>query len=358
MTFSLRNHFMKCTNYLGQSNVVIVSVLLILFGYHVTLGSTRLYGNIVKLKNYSSETDSANRRKQGSAIKFSDADLKNVSYPNLESLPDLIIFRKSKKTGSSSMVTEIIREIIPLGYNPIYDWGPETNWKVRLEAVKPKRSKIIVLEHNDVVRSDFPGGKVIIIDTIRDGYKQVTSYCRHFGRVKTCGSEMEECLRTRSTRSQVRYRWASRSKEDRDTYIDLPLSSAHPLLSSKVLKTFFPNVSLNTRNWNVRNTTCPEIPNLRYIYSSLYSDLEEQVQSLRRRMLIIAGYPYKDLGRNISIEEKMDAAERIEGTKMVHVLQRNKTELSRFSDSHLKLMYDIPYWRRNATKDLEIYYKS
>lgn len=216
------------------------------------------------------------------------------------------------------MLDELIRELPSLGYFTLYDPSPELIWKVRLEAVKPNPRRLFIAEHNGITRSDYRGRYVIIIDTIRDGYQQMTSYCRYVQNTSMCNHDLVRCLQRNDSIKQNWYRWAGKGSEDEDTYIDLPLSSAHPHLSAAVFKSIFPTATIRLKRYNVWNSACPENKLLRDVYSKLYSELDRQVVMLKRRMLTIAGYPYRLHAHTHvhSIDDLLDAANTIEGSRI------------------------------------------
>lgn len=242
-----------------------------------------------------------------------------VNGSGLQQWPELFIFRRTKKTGSSSMMNALMDALQPLGYYAPPHMEPELEGAIRNEFRRKHPRRTMVLHHNSLTRNVHPARRAVIADTIRDGYKHVTSYCRYIKHVKTCnGSDMEECLRSSSTLRQNRYRWAFRPREDLDTYIDLPLSSAHPALSTTVLRTVFPNVTLHVHHYNVRDLACSDDSPMRVVYDQLYLDLELQVEKLRRRLLVVAGYPYvvdPKVRENVTLVDMIDAAERLERLK-------------------------------------------
>lgn len=270
------------------------------------------------------------------------------------SLPDLFIYRRTRKTGSSSMLTALLAELQPLGYTPLYlEQGEEMDAIVRNEWFHPTSRRLFIAEHNHITRSYHPRrDAVVIADTVRDGYDQITSYCRYVQKVRKCsGEEMLECLRNENTTLENRYRWAGREMEDDDTYINLPLSSAHPALSTTVLRTVFPNVTLEMSMFNVKRSACDRVEETEGVYRELYTELEEQVRRLRQRMLVLAGYPYKvdkRYGDSIGIEDMMKEANRLEAEK--HEMEDfKKYKVSRkrgYSESHHELIRTMKHWTK------------
>lgn len=267
--------------------------------------------------------------------------------------PPLFIYRRTKKSGSSAMLDALIHTLKPYNYTPLYFTGSTMKAVVRAEGFSASPRRLLVAEHNTITREDYPLGHAIIADTVRDGYEQVTSFCRYVTKVKTCDQDMLECLNSEEAKSQNRYRWAGRQKEDADTYIDLPLSSAHPALSTTILRRVFPNVTLYIDNWNSANSKCPELPILRNEYFRLYSQLDQQVETLRKRMLVLAGYPFKDDSvlrgdvdekYSISFDEMLSAAE-AEERKKYDITDSAKKRYG-FSDVHQSLISEIMVWSR------------
>ena len=240
-----------------------------------------------------------------------------VVPPNL--VPDVVIFRKTKKTGSTSGLDAIMRGLILEGYIVLHNHSNVMEDIVRAEAHRPSPRKLFVAHHNAISRAHTGNLFTVITDTVKDGFQQMTSFCRYFSKVKECDSdEMRACLR--SWKGQNWYRWAGRRKEDSETYIDLPLSSAHPALSTTVFRRVFPNITLDFPRNNALGSSCEEIPSIRKVYDEIYSELDLQVLKLRKRMLTLAGYPSEVQG--YSIVQLLDAAERAEQTK--YNLSRHK----------------------------------
>lgn len=290
--------------------------------------------------------------------------------------PALLIYRRSMKTGSSSMCEALLQALQPRGYVTLSYKPPQlrtvlhhlyvrndltsltlssardgrpvdpsqtvrnkfasafsaqfsSNESRRVRTVDDDAAftpRVLLVQHNDFVKSVHPDRDALIIDTFRSGYEQITSFCTHMQRVPSCDDieAMQDCLLSNVSRAQNWYRWAGRRAEDDDTYIDLPLSSAHPALSTTVFRTVFPGAILNISIYNHRGSTCLEHEALKQIYNEYYSELESQVQTLQHRMLLIAGYPTvvskKGLGKNypkkmFSYRDMLDAAEREERRK-------------------------------------------
>lgn len=260
-------------------------------------------------------------------------------------IPELFVFRRTKKTGSSSMLTALLQQLEPYGYHALYyNRGEEMDAVVRNEFLRPSPRRLLIAEHNQVTKAFHPERSVVIADTIRNGYEQMTSYCRYVRNIRTCDSALESCLNSSDALMQINYRWGNRSEEDEDTYIDLPLSSAHPALSTTIMRTVFPNVTLDISRFNVRDSACPEVAQLRNIYNELYGGLRHQVKKLKKRMLVIAGYPYyadPNFAKNISLDRMLDEADRIERTKY-ELSKVSKT--IEYSDPHKNLMKMMKHW--------------
>lgn len=270
--------------------------------------------------------------------------------PNKYTPPPLFIYRRTKKSGSSSMLASLLPQLVAMNYVPFYYHRGEMDFAVRNEFIRANPRNLFIAEHNRIVRSHHPKGHAIIADTVRDGYEQMTSFCRYVQKVKSCNSELIKCLRSEATQRQLLYRWAGRESEDNETYIDLPLSSRHSALSTSVLRTVFPNITINIHtDYNRKFSTCPERLNIRTVYNELYADMEEQIDILRRRMLIIAGYPFtvdKSYTGTISIKEMMDAADALERKKYPDIGKPIKSgkRTSGYSDVHLNLRASTRKW--------------
>lgn len=283
--------------------------------------------------------------------------VKLATREHSESIPDLFIYRRTKKSGSSSMLTELLQILVPLGYEPLYLNKLPMDVVVRHEFMRQNPRRLLVAEHNDISRQHHPHKHAVIADTVRDGYAQITSYCRYVAHVENCDAEIINCMRSNTTLKQVTYRWAGRAQEDEDTFIDLPLSSGHPALSTTVLRTVFPQVFVREAMYNVKSSSCADVPDIRKVYDSLYKQLDAQVLMLRRRMLQIAGHTdlvRKSKETNVSMDALLEEAERRERNRHSEIdfnLQSNSTG---YSDLHHELILSMRHWSINANSELFI----
>lgn len=280
-----------------------------------------------------------------------------AGWPGADNSPRLFIFRRTKKTGSSSMLTALAEALNPLGYEGIYVPAETMNVHVRNEYKRPNPRRLLISEHNRVTKAFHPTRSAVIADTVRDGYEQMTSFCRYVKKVPTCDDRLIECLRSKGALGQQTYRWAGREEEDEDTYIDLPLSSAHPALSTTVFRTVFPNATLDIQAYNVANSTCPESRELRSVYQSLYQSLDRQVLVLRRRLLVIAGYPPKvpKSHSNYTTSDLLDAAEKMEREKYGDELSEETIATRKESIIHKNLRnVDFMVWDVSSDGSLRV----
>lgn len=310
------------------------------------------------------------------SLSLSRPDMLNMSYP------ELFIFRKSKKTGGSSMINALMDALEPLGYVPLPKKRDEMDISVRNEYVRPSPRRLMLVQHNKVTRAHHPRRRAVIADTIRDGLPQVLSYCRHMRAVQDCfGPAMLKCLRRRASH-QLAYRWARRDREDEDTYIDLPMSPAHPALSTAVLRTVFPKIPpLRILRYNDRGLGCEK--ELRtaslneteqhgkeavlQMYHELFGPLDGQIDDLKRRMLSVAGYPVlvrethggaarESVAQGKMLSKVVDEAERIEAQKdyagwagdQQHEMFEGKSERV------LDLLAGVLKWKRRSTGGLAL----
>lgn len=239
---------------------------------------------------------------------------RNLEHGSVSALPDVLIFRRTRKTGSSSMLEQLLKVANQHHYTPLYESGIHLRTLVKAEnsATNPKR--VFVAEHNSISRADVGNRRAVIVDTVADGYKQITSFCRFVPkvRVRDCEQGLEECLQGKIALSENWYRWAGRENEDAETYIDIPLSVEHPALSTRVFRRVFPDAVLDVRKLNVANSSCDESSRLRSIYNELYRELDRQVKILQLRLLVLAGYPMAKENSSISTAELLEAAEQME----------------------------------------------
>lgn len=331
-----------------------------------------------------------------------------INHDSRESLrqlhfPSLLIYRRTMKTGSSSMREALLQALQPYGYNTLpykskdlqvvlrhlfvrkdlidstssvasrsrlsktsgisnisHFFSVPQNYFARTEKDLPAQEnvlsspRVLLVQHNDITKSVHPTRDAIIVDTFRPGYAQITSFCTHIQRVSSCSDlpSMEACLLSNVTKAQNFYRWAGRSAEDCDTYIDLPLSSSHPALSTTVFRTLFPDTILNLNIYNQRGSTCPEHERLKRIYDEHYTELENQVRSLQHRLLVIAGYPTmisrttfgsKWQRQNFTYEDMLDAAESEERQKYPE-LNINLSNVKEASQEIQNFQGDLKRW--------------
>ena len=186
---------------------------------------------------------------------------------------DVVMFRKTMKTGSTSALTAILESLLPKGYFALHNETLVISDIVRGEVLSPSPRKLLISSHNNISREHTGNLFTVIIDTVKDGFDQMTSYCRYIRKVKDCESEeMTNCLRSAVSQNQNRHRWTGRRREDTQTYIDLPICIAHPALSTTIFRRVFPDVTLDFPHINVRGSACDELTSLRKFYDELYAD--------------------------------------------------------------------------------------
>lgn len=284
--------------------------------------------------------------------------------------PPVFIYRRTKKTASSSMLTALIDVLSPYQYVPLYHIPEEISHVVRRESrivLLHNRRRLLVAQHNHLRRSIHPQSNAIIADTIRPGYEQITSFCRYVKNLSKCDDDlMLSCLKHPATISQITYRWAGDNVESSDTYIDIPLSSAHPALSTTVFRSFFPltpqqianrtSPLLDIQYFNVHNSTCPEIPSIKKLYDQLYVQLDKDIDRLAHRLLVLAGYttiidPSLEKDK-LSMFDLLDAAERLEKdrinwTQYFPDSHTESTVSKQMSDTHQALNAQLSKWVRH-----------
>lgn len=247
------------------------------------------------------------------------SELTNVIPEWTRSLPELFIFRRTKKTGSSSMMAAFLDTLPSFGYVPLNRGEADVEIPLRHELVRTRGRRLMLVRHNHITRDVHPTRSAVIADTIRDGFERMTSFCRYIQHFESCDlSVIAECWRSNYTTAEIKYRWAGRQSEDSDTYIDLPLSAAHPGLSTSVMRSVFPGILLHIQRYNVKDSNCAETPELRALYQELFPHLDAEDNNLRKRMLIISGYPvdtHTQVGRKMNMTEMLDAAELLEQEK-------------------------------------------
>lgn len=261
-------------------------------------------------------------------------------------LPEVIIYRRTKKTGSSSMLAQLLKMLDGKGYTALYHERHQLRAAVRGENSATWPKKLFIATHNDISRNDTGGRRTVIIDTVLDGYRQVTSFCRFGKHVEKCDAELVKCLEGRSALNQQHYRWAGRTWEDASTYIDIPLSSAHPALSTTAIRRIFANATLDVGRLNAVGSGCGEVPALRETYNRLYTKLDLQVDLLRARLLVLTGYPLLVTKGDVSMAELLDRAEMLEREKYQHQFGVVSAETSGISAGHRALRAGERAWAK------------
>lgn len=273
-----------------------------------------------------------------------DGQAENVSYP------DVFIYRRTKKTGSASMYEALVKSLRPKGYE-VLDRPDSVRDLLKAEALQPGHRRVLILTHNYASRVHTTGMTTVIADTIKDGFRQMTSYCRFCQKIEKCDEQIIKCFQTSDAQSQKRYRWAGAESEDASTYIDLPLSSAHPGLSTTVFRRVFPDVTLDITLRNVVGSACAETKELREAYDRYFAGYDAQIDTLRRRLLALAGYPVRRPDQNATIADLLDAAEVIERKKYSfgkHEPSRGKSELGK------EIGRARPKWTRSESGELRL----
>lgn len=243
--------------------------------------------------------------------------LRTVGEPHAH-LPQVVIFRRSPNTASTSLSAALLPALRSFGYHIIERPSSELATIVRARLARPHAGRIAILAKSDLRKDIHPHRSVVIIDSVRDGYHQITSFCRTVLAVPACDHQMAECLESARVKNITRFRWTGDTNEDTNTYVDLPLSAAHPGLSTTIMRTVFPNITLAVDVFRQRNASCSKVPHLMRVYEQNFRYYEVQVKRLRKRMLVLAGYPskfHKSVPDSLSLVHALAAAERLERAK-------------------------------------------
>lgn len=220
------------------------------------------------------------------------------------------------------MAAALLEVLEPLGYIPIQLASSEIGiTHLYSNLHNPRGQPVFLFSHNSYTRhiSNHNHHQIIIMDTFRDGYQQITSFCRAKRRVADCNEQLADCLQNDQIAFRhLYYRWAGRTEEDEETFIDVPLSTKHAALSTTALRTIFPDAVLKIDHFRKKNSTCPENEQLRRIYRERFEKLDEQVDKLSRRLLILTGYPHQLADgekSNLTLSQMLDVAENLERRK-------------------------------------------
>lgn len=281
-----------------------------------------------------------------------------ASVPDESHLPEVIIYRRTKKTAISSMLEGLLKETTQHGYVSLYHSGPRMKEVVRAESLAPHPRRLFVAGHNAFTRDETAGRKTVIIDTVMDGYRQVTSYCRFVKkvRVKHCDEQLIKCLEGPAL-SQRNYYWAGKRHEDTSTFIDMPLNSEHPALSTTAFRRVFETAVLNVRKRNSAGSACPEDSKIRSVYNKRFKRLDRQINKLRVRLLALAGYPAHSKDGNVTITEMMNSADELERRRYLKNLNYvfGEHEATReVSEEHIDLKRRERTWGCSSTGEIII----
>lgn len=195
--------------------------------------------------------------------------------------------------------------------------------------------RTLVLTPNSLVRSAHPSRRAVLLSPLSDGIVDVVSHCRrqvqHTRKdehsLPACDDvDVMRCVGTSEAVSEIEHaRWAHREREDADTYVDIPLSPRHPKVSTLALRSVFPEALPLIFNLPIPDNTstagddCDAFTDVLFeAYSKPMRPLEQQIDYLRQRLLVIAGFPI-DIDKriktlpnvHISPSDLLDAAERI-----------------------------------------------
>lgn len=271
------------------------------------------------------------------------------------------------------MVNALLKVLPPLGYVPLKHGESEVDIIVRNEFVKPAslQRRLFVVHHNQVRKDSHPRpARAVIADTVRDGFETITSYCRQKQRVASCAAaDILPCLKSDEAQAQVEYRFGGSVNESDLSYIDLPLSSRHPALSTTVMRSVFTSIdtALQVDLYNVHESACRRDnaePEVRQIYDELYFQLDEQTVKLQRRMLGIAGYPFvsaAESGRkadraaeraSVSLDDMLDAADELEKVKYPDLGDPQKVKGK--PEEIIDLLKTEQVWERSSNGELKL----
>lgn len=271
------------------------------------------------------------------------------------SFPDVFIFRRTRRTGSLSMLEALVHVLRDKGYVPLYYNQDRMSYAVRAENMRSNPRRLLILQHNRVTRRHTRGRKAVIADTVYDGFQQITGFCRFFMKVEGCKEGMLRCLQSENARAQKSYRWAGDLNEADDTYIDLPLSSDHPALSTTVFRTVYPNTLLEVQKVTAAGSTCEETPELQAVYEKHFFRYERQIEVLRSRLLALTGYPIRAAdGANTTLADMMDAAEEIEKQRYTFGKYSSKRKAG---DAKEELKQAGVEWTRSVSGKLQMTYR-
>lgn len=84
-------------------------------------------------------------------------------------LPDLIIYRRTKRSGSSSILVEMRGILEPLTYKPFHLRKTSIDVLEKQESIWPNARRIIVADYSDITRHRHPYLHAVVADTGRDG---------------------------------------------------------------------------------------------------------------------------------------------------------------------------------------------
>lgn len=143
----------------------------------------------------------------------------------------------------------------PLQYSKNITWwaypilllihNPQLNDIVWFLSNRNPPTNFLLESHNSTTRKDLHGKYFLIVDTLRDEFLEMTSYCRFTKQDSTCVQEIIDCLRDSNAMvERTTYRWENHTGESINNYIYISLSTAYLELSTTPMRFAFSVVKI------------------------------------------------------------------------------------------------------------------
>lgn len=250
-----------------------------------------------------------------------------------DNTPPLVIYRHTSSRRSARILRGLSSTLQYVGYTTVHVGADVTDEHIAARFRKPPSSylsntpepKLLVVSQHRLTRRAHPERRAVIAAGIVTSLTDLLSYC-----VSTlphapidCEDEvLSSCVRDASKSEDiVSNRYGPNTTHNADDYVDMPLASSHPVLSTAVLRLVFPEAPLMQFRGEIplgELSDVAEIPECtKPQREKLSDDMESATDvlvnmrvAMIRQFLIMAGYPCVSKGKpEVTLEAMLDTAE-------------------------------------------------
>lgn len=254
--------------------------------------------------------------------------LKNILFSNqyvqsdyvvYDNHPNIILYQDPSYMETSKMKMELMDDAKSQNYVPVFGKDQEIVSTVRAALLSSKKKRFFVHTNSTLSRASFPGLKVVTVKTILDGFLQMKLFCRIVRSISKCDIEMESCVGSIAFQREASKRWNSQPFDyNYNNYVDLPLSPMYPAISTAIVRTILRHTPMFSRSTYEDNNLCADNRALRSAYEKSASLLDNEVDMMKERMVVISGYTVKREQTNVTTD---DILEHIEKEKLREVME-------------------------------------